>query len=93
MTKRGGIITAKEKLLLHGYDETLVLDSDGFEFNESFVGVTEDRRAVYDYELMIDELMKIHSCDKDSAVEWLDCNTLRAIDCMGEQAPIVIKRL
>lgn len=59
-------------------------------FDNSVVGITEDGRAVYDYEKMVEEYMNDEKCSEIEAVEWLDYNTLRAIPYMGEGAPIVI---
>ena len=86
-------ITVGEKLELNGYDDTIIFSGDGFEFNKSFIGVSLDGRAIYDYDLMLNELMELHNWDIESASDWLNYNTIRALNYMGSKAPIIIERL
>ena len=55
--------------------------------------MTDDGRAVYDYDLMILWLMKKENWPFDDAAEWISYNTLRALPYMGEDAPIIVNRL
>lgn len=44
----------------------------------------------YGYSALITAFMKHDDMDYETAVEWVDYNTLRALPYMGAQAPIVV---
>ena len=69
-----------------GAEDALVMD----DFAESCIGVSEDGRAVYSYYLMLEEFMEKNGGTVDEAIEYLDFNTLRAIEYMGEMRPIMV---
>ena len=72
-------------------EDSLVLDNQSYD--NSIIGVTLDGRVVYDYDLMIQELMADDNCSVEDAIDWIEYNTLRAIPYMGDKAPIVIQSL
>ena len=82
--------TAREKLLDNGIDneEMLLIDDDAF--CESLIGTTDDERAVYDYNMMVDEFSKYHGCSTEDAADYINFNVLRALPYYGNQAPIVV---
>lgn len=45
---------------------------------------------VYSYQALINGFIEHDGMDYESAVEWVEYNTLRAIPYMGEQKPIVV---
>ena len=73
----------------HG--DAVVLEGD--EFATAVVGVSNDGRVVYDYDQMMNCLVDTQHMSEDEALEWLESNTLRAIDYMGPKAPIVVHNL
>ncbi len=80
-----------EKILLeNGYEGTKYLKS--YSYDTALIGVSDDGRAVYDYDLMVDWLMKEENFTEEEAMEWIDYNTLRALPYMGEDGPIVLHR-
>ena len=81
-------MNVEEKLLEYGQEGTKYLTN--FSYDDAFIGVTTDGRAVYDFDLMIQWLMENEEMDEFEAVEWIEYNTLRALPYMGEDAPIVI---
>lgn len=81
----------KQKLNDNGYEETVIFEN--YDYAPAFLGVTEDGRAVYSYEKMIDYLMQLEGWNYEEAVEWIDYNTLRALPYMGSKAPIIMYRL
>lgn len=81
-------MTAEEKLLENGYEGVKFLSN--YSYDDALIGVTEDNRAVYDYEKMIIWLAETEGCSEDEAAEWIDYNTVRAIPYMGEGAPIIM---
>ena len=84
-------MNAEERLLENGYDEVKYLTD--YSYDSALIGVTDDGRAVYDYELMAEWLMDAEGWSYEDACEWISYNTLRAIPYMGEDAPIVMNRL
>ena len=55
------------------------------------MGITTDGRAVYDYSLMVEDLMEEDNMDYDEAVEFIDYNTLGAIPSSDTKYPIIIQ--
>lgn len=85
--------TAEQILADNGYDgEDIVLLKDE-SYDSALIAVTDDCRAVYSYDKMVEWYMEKNGCDADDAMEWIDYNTLRAIPYAGEKAPIVVKEL
>lgn len=79
---------AEEKLLEHGYKGVMFLDD--YSYDDALVGVTEDQRAVYDYEKMVQWLIENEGFSEEEAVDWISYNTIRAISYMGEGASIIM---
>lgn len=84
-------MTASERLAAEGYEDVIIFDN--FSYDDALIGVTHDNRAVYDYGLMVEWLVKNEEMSHEEAVEWIDYNTLRALDYAGEMAPIVVYSL
>lgn len=81
-------MTAADKILEAGY-ESVVIFSD-FSYDDALIGVTEDERAVYDFDKMVDWLMEEEGWSQEEAIEWIEYNTIRALPYMGPKAPIVM---
>lgn len=64
---------------------------DNQAYDDSIIGLTGSGVVVYDYDSMVHELAKEDGFDEQSAIEWIDYNTLRAIPYFGEGAPIIIE--
>lgn len=84
-------MTAREKLIDAGYEDVMVLSN--YSYDDALIGVTEDNRAVYDFDLMVEWLMQHEGFSYEDAVEWIEYNTLRALPYAGETAPIIMYRL
>ena len=69
----------------------IILDNSAFD--NSIIGVTLDGRLIYDYDKMIEELIKDDGMSFDEAMEWIDYNTIRALPYAGSGAPIIIQRV
>ena len=63
---------------------------DNMSYDGSIVGVTTDGRVVYDYDKMVEELMKDEEWSYEEAAEWIDYNTIRSLPYAGENAPIIM---
>lgn len=57
----------------HGYDDVITFENPDYE--TCLIGVTEDRRAVYDYELMLVYLVENGICEEyDEAADFISWN-------------------
>jgi hypothetical protein len=81
-------MNAKERLLYAGYENIKYLEN--YSYDNALVGVTEDGRAVYNYELMIDWLINKEGWTDNKAVEWIEHNVVRVLSHMGNDAPIIV---
>ena len=69
-------------------EDAIVFDNPSFD--NSIIGMTTDGQAVYDYDKMVEELMKDDNISEQEAIDWIDYNTIRAIPYAGEMAPIIM---
>ena len=81
-------MTAEEKLLELGYEGVVILQD--YSYDDALIGVTEDNRAVYDFEKMVSWLMRTEGMTQDDAVEWIEYNTIRSLPYAGEDGPIIM---
>ena len=81
-------MTAEEKLIDQGYEDVVILQD--YSYDDALIGVTEDGRAVYDFEKMVSWLMRTEGWTQDEAIEWIEYNTIRALDYAGPKAPIIM---
>lgn len=81
-------MNAEERLLNAGYEDVKYLVN--YSYDDALIGVSEDGRAIYDYDLMISWLMKEEGWTEDEAIDWVNYNTIRALPYMGERAPIIM---
>lgn len=70
------------------YENVIIFSNP--DYASAFIGISEDGRAVYDYEKMIDYLMWKENWSDNEAVEFIEYNTIRALPYMGEKAPIIV---
>lgn len=83
--------TAEEILKDNGYEpDSIVLLKDE-SYDSALIGVSDDNRAVYSMDKMIDWYSEKNDCSVDEAIEWIEFNTLRAIPYAGVNAPIVLR--
>ena len=78
----------KQWLCDQGNEESIVFENP--DYVTAIIGVSEDGRVIYDYNLMIESLMHSDNMTYDEACEFIDYNTIRALPYMGEKAPIVM---
>lgn len=81
-------MTAEERLKAAGYEGVTILKD--YSYDDALIGVTEDGRAIYDFEKMVTWLVETEGFTEEEAVEWIEYNTLRALPYFGENAPIVL---
>ena len=78
-----------EKLKEYTNDPIVVFDN--LDYDSALIGITEDNRAVYDYDLMIKYLMDTQGWDETESIEWIEYNTLRALPYV-QGSPIIMYR-
>ena len=61
-----------------------------FSYDTALVGVTHDNRAVYDFNKMVDWLVETQNFTYEESIEWIECNTIRALPYFGEGTPIIM---
>lgn len=82
---------AEERLLNDGYEDVKYFVNYGYD--DALIGVSDDGRAIYDYDLMVEWLMQEEGWDEEESIEWIEYNTIRALPYMGEGAPIIMYKL
>lgn len=80
-------ITVEERLKENGYEDVKYLTN--FSYDTALIGVTDDNRAVYDFDKMIEWLVETQNFTDEEAIEWIEYNTIRALPYYGENAPII----
>lgn len=84
-------MNAEERLLDAGYEDVKYLVN--FSYDDALIGVSHDGRAIYNFDLMVDWLMKKEGWSDIEAIEWLEFNTIRALPYMGKDSPIIMYSL
>jgi hypothetical protein len=77
----------RELLCDMGYEDSIVFENPDYE--QAIIGVSIDGNVVYDYDVMIEELIEEGMTFED-AVEFIDYNTVRSLSYVGGQAPIIM---
>ena len=81
-------MTARELIEEAGYEDVIIYDNPSYD--DAFVGVTNDNRAVYDYDKMLDWLVEKEGMDYDEAADFVCYNDSFYY---GEGYPIIINTL
>ena len=84
-------MSVDERLLDAGYEDVLVFRD--FDYDTALIGVSEDNRAIYDFDLTVEYLCREEGWSEEEAIEWIEYNTLRALPYMEPGAPIVMYQL
>lgn len=88
MTTKDKHTLLKEHIYELGYEDALCFENPNYD--DAFIGMSHDGRAVYDYDKMVECLMNEDNMSYEEAAEFIDYNTIRAIPYFGELAPIVV---
>ena len=83
-----GVTVEKKEGALKGYEDVIILENYGYD--DALIGVTDDNRAVYDFDKMVDWLCETEEFSYTEAVEWIEYNTIRALAYAGDKAPIIM---
>lgn len=82
------IRSAEERILDAGFEDVIILKD--FSYDSALVGISDDGRAIYDYDSMIEWLMSEEGWTEEESIDWLEYNCLRAIPYMGDKSPIIM---
>lgn len=78
----------EERLLEYGYEGVKYLVNESYD--DALIGVSEDGRAIYDFDKMVEWLVNKYGWSETESIEWIEVNTLRSLPYMGEDAPIIM---
>ena len=69
-------------------DGTVVFDNPAYD--NSLIGKTFDGRAIYDIDLMAEELAFDDEITLEEAMDFIDYNAIRSLPYAGKKAPVVV---
>lgn len=84
-------MTAAERIEAAGFEDVIIFEN--YSYDGAPIGVTEDGRAVYDYDKMVAWLVATEGFSEPEAIEWIDYNTIRALPYAGPEGPLVMYSL
>ena len=70
------------------YEDYELLDEEAF--CDSLIATTDDDRAVYDFDIMVEEYAKFHNVEPMEAADYISYNIVRGLKYYGSKAPIII---
>jgi hypothetical protein len=83
-------MTNRDLLLDNCYEDVVIFENPSFD--GALVGVSDDGRAVYDYDKMIAAAMDQEGWTEEEAIDWIEVNSLRSLAYV-ENAPIIVYSL
>lgn len=84
-------MTKREIINEMGFEEAVFFDSP--EYDEAIIGLSEEGSVVYDFEIMVDILVKRDGMTAQEAGEFIAYNTIRALPYAPEPKPVIMYHL
>ena len=81
----------KNALCDMGHEDAIIFENP--DYAEAVVGVTDEGRVIYDFDLMVKHLVEKDDMGELEAIEFIEYNTIRALPYAGENAPIILYKL
>lgn len=81
----------KQWLCDNGYEETVLFENP--DYASAIIGISEDGRLIYDYDLMVQFLMGTDGMEQEDAIDFIDYNTIGSLPYAGEKAPVVMYKI
>lgn len=78
--------------ILEQFDIEDVVIFENPSYDSAFIGLNQDNIAIYDYDLMVEYLMKSDGMSEEDASDFIGYNTIRALPYQ-KNAPQVLYRL
>lgn len=63
-----------DSILDLGFEDAIIFTSPSYD--DAIIGISLDGSVIYDYDKMIDYLMRTDDMTYDDAIEWLDYNVI-----------------
>ena len=76
--------TPVDILVDKGYEDVIIFDNPSY--TGALIGLTNKNQAVYDYDLMVEWLIKHENMDLEDAVDFISWNDSF---CCGEHYPVI----
>ena len=70
-----------------GYEDVVVFENP--DYDSAIIGVSEGRRAVYDFDKMVKHLVENDGMTEEEAIEFIEYNTIRALPYFAN-SPIIM---
>ena len=80
----------KELIEEFGYEDVVIFSNPSYA--SAFIGISEDNRATYDYNKMVEYLKEKEGWSDIEAIEFIEYNSIRSLPYY-ENSPIIIHRL
>lgn len=80
-------MNAEERLLDAGFEDVVYLTN--YSYDDALIGVSDDNRAIYDFNKMVEWLMDKEGFEELEAIEWIEFNTLRSLPYVAN-SPIIM---
>ena len=72
-----------------GLEDSVVFEHP--DYDSAIIGYdANDSRVIYDFEKMVEHLMRVDDISYEDAVDFINYNTLRALPYAGSNGPIVL---
>lgn len=78
-------MTARERIENEGFEDVIIFDNPSYD--DALIGVTNDNRAVYDYDKMIEWLVTNENMDYEESADFISYNSSFYY---GEGYPLII---
>lgn len=80
----------ENKLLDNGFESADIVVFDDPSYSSALIGVTNFNQAVYDYDLMIEYLMREENMDEEEAADFISYNSSFYY---GNEYPLILFKL
>ena len=76
--------------ILNGMDYENLIIFENPDYDEAIIGVSHDDRVIYDYDKMIEHLIKHDNMSIEEAADFISYDSIRSLSYVGPEAPIVM---
>ena len=76
--------------ILNGVDYENLIIFENPDYDEAIIGVSHDDRVIYDYDKMIEHLIKHDNMSIEEAADFISYDSIRSLSYVGPEAPIVM---
>lgn len=80
-------MNAEERLLDAGFEDVVYFTN--YSYDDALIGVSDDNRAIYDFNKMVEWLMDKEGFEELEAIEFIEFNTLRSLPYVSN-SPIIM---